>query len=233
MLFQWLEGAAEGWRERQVDIQPILEAAIKVKADIVQADERETGVRMHLNYGHTLGHALETVAEYRGIRHGEAVAWGMAFEARLAARLGVSSGAFVARQDSLLRRLGLLRELPQLDAGAVYERLFLDKKVRGGRIRWVLPRVEPGSVIVRDDVPEAPVRDLIGATVNGTLLDADIRGCLGPLIRGLSRCGAPVQALTRRQPHYFVVYGADFRRHATNVKEGLRAQARLRAHFLA
>jgi 3-dehydroquinate synthase len=169
-LFNALESDAEGWRDRHIDIAPILGAAISVKAKIVQGDERETGIRMHLNYGHTLGHALETAAAYMGIRHGEAVAWGMAFEARLAARLGVSGLDFVARQDRLLQRLGLLRPLPPLDDTAVYERLFLDKKVRGGRIRWILPAKRPGSVTIRDDVPEAMVRDLIVATVTGTLL---------------------------------------------------------------
>jgi 3-dehydroquinate synthetase len=64
----------------------------------------------------------------------------------------------------------LLRPLPPLDAEAVYARLFLDKKVRGGHIRWLLPHHQPGGVTVRDDVPEASVRELIEATVKGTLL---------------------------------------------------------------
>ena len=116
-----------------------------------------------------LGHALEAVAGYHGIRHGEAVAWGMAFAARLAARLGLSSADFVTRQDRLLQRLGLLTPLPSVGAEAIYGRLFLDKKSRGGECGGCCPR-EPGSVCVRDDVPEADVRELIQATVGGTLL---------------------------------------------------------------
>jgi 3-dehydroquinate synthase len=149
----------------------VLKATIAVKARIVQEDEREIGVRMHLNYGHTLGHALETVAGYRDLRHGEAIAWGMAMVARLALRSGLSDEAFVRRQDRLLQSLGLLRPMKALPAGDVYARLFLDKKVRAGRVRWILPGRNPGTVTVRDDVPEHSVRDLIEATVAGRLLD--------------------------------------------------------------
>ena len=169
-LFRALEAAPDAWRQRTVDIGPILAAAIRVKARVVQEDEREAGVRMHLNYGHTLGHALEAAAGYGTVRHGEGVAWGMAAEARMAAALGLSNAAFVRRQDRLLLGLGLLKPLPDLDGTHVYQLLFLDKKVKSGRVRWILPECEPGSVIVRDDVPEELVRDLIEATVTGRLL---------------------------------------------------------------
>jgi 3-dehydroquinate synthase len=170
-LFRALEAQADAWRQRRMDPAPVLAAAIAVKARVVQEDEYETGVRMILNYGHTLGHALEAAAAYHGIRHGEAVAWGMAMEARLALRLGLSSAAFVARQDNLLQRLGLLQPLPRLDGETVYQRLFLDKKVQNGALRWLLPGAEPGSVSVRADVPLDLVRDLVERTANGTLLE--------------------------------------------------------------
>ncbi len=169
-LFTLLESRAEAWRRRSLDVGPILARAIQVKARIVQEDERESGVRMHLNYGHTLGHALEVEAGYHGVRHGEAVAWGMAMEARLAAALGLSTEFFVQRQDRVLKALGLLRPLPDLERDAVYARLSLDKKVKSGRVRWILPASEPGSVCVRDDVPEPLVFALVEATVQGTLL---------------------------------------------------------------
>jgi 3-dehydroquinate synthase len=170
-LFEWLEAHASSWRARTADAGPVLAQAIQVKARIVQEDERESGLRMHLNYGHTLGHALEAEAGYRDLRHGEAVAWGMAMEARLAAAIGVSNVAFVRRQDRVLRELGLLRSLPSLDRDAVYGRLKLDKKVKSGRVRWILPGLEPGSVSVREDVPDQIVIELIDATVAGRLLD--------------------------------------------------------------
>ena len=171
-LFAYLEADPAGWRTRRVPVERGLDAAIRVKARIVQEDERETGLRMTLNYGHTLGHALEAAVNYQGLRHGEAVAWGMAAAARLAAALGQSSAEFVARQDRLLTALGLLQPLPPLSADLVYERLFLDKKVRGGSLRWILPYTEPGQVAIRDDVPLDLVRRLVAATVEGSLLGA-------------------------------------------------------------
>jgi 3-dehydroquinate synthase len=170
-LFAWLEAHAGEWRSRTIDIGTVLSRAIEVKARIVQMDERETGVRMHLNYGHTLGHALEAEAGYSGVRHGEGVAWGMAMEARMAAALGMSNEAFVRRQDRLLTSLGLLQPLPQLDCDRVMARLSLDKKVKAGRLRWILPATEPGSVTVRDNVPAPLVRDLVEATVAGRLVE--------------------------------------------------------------
>jgi len=169
-LFEALAADPAGWRERTMAAGPILDAAVRVKARIVQEDERETGLRMTLNYGHTIGHALEQAAGYQGIRHGEAVAWGMAAAARLASALGLSDAAFVARQDRVLKGLGLLQPLPALDAGRVYKALFLDKKVAGGRLRWVLPLREPGAVAIRDDVPLERVRSMVEAATNGTLL---------------------------------------------------------------
>jgi 3-dehydroquinate synthase len=170
-LFTWLESNADQWRTRACDVGPALAAALKVKVRIVQEDERETGIRMNLNYGHTLGHALEAVAGYRGLRHGEAVAWGMAMEARMAVEVGVSDGTFVRRQDHLLQALGLLQPLPALSGYATFERLSLDKKVKAGRVRWILPGRMPGTVSVRDDIPAEIVRKLVDATVDGRLLN--------------------------------------------------------------
>jgi 3-dehydroquinate synthase len=143
---------------------------MRVKARIVQEDERETGPRMTLNYGHTLGHAVEQALAYRGVRHGEAVGWGMAAAARLATALGMSTAAFTQRQDRLLHDLGLLRPLPALDGERVYSVLFHDKKALAGRLRWILPLAEPGTVVVRDDVPLDLVRRCVAALVDGSLL---------------------------------------------------------------
>jgi hypothetical protein len=72
----------------------------------------------------------------------------------------------------LLQRLGLLQPLPALDAAVVFDRLFADKKVQAGRLRWILPGPEPGLVVVRDDLPLDLVRQLVDRTIAGTLLDA-------------------------------------------------------------
>ena len=94
----------------------------------------------------------------------------MAVAARLAAAMGLSAERFVRRQDMLLQALGLLRPLPRLDGERVYAAMFRDKKVREGRLRWILPVAEPGAVMVRDDVPLPLVLRLVRATVAGTLL---------------------------------------------------------------
>lgn len=160
-LFERLEADPDGWCRRAVPLGPILAAAIAVKARIVQEDVLETGPRMYLNYGHTLGHPVEAAAGYGVIRHGEAVGWGMAMEARLAEAVGLSSADFVARQDRLLRNLGLLAPLPALDPDAVLEFVYRDKKVRDGKVRWALPTTEPGACVVRDDLPVNLVREVL------------------------------------------------------------------------
>ena len=131
--------------------------AAAVKVAVVVEDPLERGVRRILNYGHTLGHAIERAAGYGVVLHGEAVAWGMAAAARIGAQLGTCDGAFVAWQDALLRAYGLCRPLPALQADAVLQATRLDKKTAAGRLHWVLPR-GPGEVTVTHDVPSAAVQ---------------------------------------------------------------------------
>lgn len=134
--------------------------SVALKAEIVSCDERESGRRMLLNYGHTIAHAIEAVAGYGTWLHGEAVAMGMAVEAHLALRLHLCAGALVARQEGLLMRFGLPTRLPPLSAGALMQAALWDKKVRGGRVRWVLP-ADLGSATIVDDVPDEAVRDIL------------------------------------------------------------------------
>ncbi|HVA91635.1 MAG TPA: 3-dehydroquinate synthase [Chloroflexota bacterium] len=171
-LFTWLESDPSGWRQRSIPLGPILGAAIAVKAKIVEEDVLETGSRMYLNYGHTFGHAVEAAAGYGVLRHGEAVGWGMAMEARLAAAVELSNAGFVARQDRLLRNLGLLAPLPPVKPDHALAYLYRDKKVRDGRIRWALPTTAPGACVVRDDVPS----ELVRAVLERTLAGDDIGG---------------------------------------------------------
>ena len=113
-----------------------------LKARVVAEDEREeTGLRAVLNYGHTIGHAIEAVAGYGGdYRHGEAVAAGMVAEARLAARLGWIGDPEVGRIAGLLAAIGLPTAATGLDPAALREAMALDKKNRAGKVRFVLPR---------------------------------------------------------------------------------------------
>lgn len=136
-----------GWLERQ---QPALAArdaealvhavavSCQIKANVVESDENEQGLRAILNYGHTFGHAVETLAGYGVIRHGEAVAIGMVMAARTAVRHGLADEASAARIVTLLRGLGLPTAAPAFTAAEFLGIMRHDKKVRDGGIRLVL-----------------------------------------------------------------------------------------------
>ncbi|HEY2155668.1 MAG TPA: 3-dehydroquinate synthase [Isosphaeraceae bacterium] len=145
-------------------LRRIIAHSCRLKADVVAKDEREeTGLRAVLNFGHTVGHAIEAVAGYGGaFQHGEAVAVGMVAEARVAERLGWIDERLTSRLVALLERLGLPTSAPGLDADALVDAMGRDKKNRGGRIRFVLPR-RLGHVELTDEPTEAIVRDSLAA----------------------------------------------------------------------
>jgi 3-dehydroquinate synthase len=167
-LFRELEDSRLEMRDWRLDapnlqslISNLIRIAAKVKVDIVNADERESGERMLLNYGHTLGQALEAATGYGELLHGEAVAIGMTLAAQIAERLGMFDAAAVERQTQLLRAYGLPTDLPPgIAPDQLLDLTLQDKKVRAGRARWVLPTAI-GAAIVRDDVPEALVRAVV------------------------------------------------------------------------
>jgi 3-dehydroquinate synthetase len=105
---------------------------------VVSRDEREAGLRMILNYGHTVGHALEALGGYRRWLHGEAVAFGIRAAARLATMTGVGTAAWEERQSALLDRLGFARQFPPVSVAKLYSFLSLDKKARAGAPVFVL-----------------------------------------------------------------------------------------------
>ena len=116
----------------------VVRRCCELKAGVVARDEREAGERAILNFGHTLGHALESCTDYRRYLHGEAVAIGMVFAARLSLELGLCSGPVAERIEQLLHRAGLPVALPaDVDATRLLEALVRDKKIRGGKIRFV------------------------------------------------------------------------------------------------
>jgi len=119
---------------------PVLERACAIKAEVVAQDERETGLRMLLNLGHTLGHAIEALTRYRGILHGEAVAIGMVYAARRSEALGLAPLGTATRLEALLSRLGLPSELPDFPRRAYLAALRVDKKRQDARIRYVVLR---------------------------------------------------------------------------------------------
>lgn len=150
-------------RARAVDL---IGRNMAIKAAVVSADERESDLRMVLNYGHTIGHALEAVAGYGTLLHGEAVAIGLMGAARIGEALGTISEAEAARHGRVLTRFGLPTSAAGmgLAAEAVLSSMLHDKKVSGGKVRWVLLE-GIGQASVRDDVPEAVARDAVESVV--------------------------------------------------------------------
>jgi 3-dehydroquinate synthase len=145
-------------------LAPLVEGAVRVKAAVVAADEREDAAdgrvgRLILNYGHTLGHALERLAGYRGLRHGEAVALGMVFAARVAEAVGLARPGLAAGHVELLAALGLPVGGARLDPDQVLAAMATDKKHRGG-LRLVLLRAPGQPAVVT-----APDRQVLVAAI--------------------------------------------------------------------
>ena len=139
----------------------IISQACINKAEIVAKDEKESGLRMVLNYGHTFGHALEALTHYNRYRHGEAVSIGMNCAAQLAFNLGMFSETDFQRQRTLLNRAKLpLTFPPDLSPEALCDAMYLDKKTLGGKLRLILP-TRIGEVVIRDDVDDQHVLEAI------------------------------------------------------------------------
>ncbi|MBF2097031.1 MAG: 3-dehydroquinate synthase [Gloeomargaritaceae cyanobacterium C42_A2020_066] len=163
-LFTAMEAAAHLKTYQRLDpglLQTMLTHACQAKATIVSKDERESGLRALLNYGHTLGHALESLTHYRRYKHGEAVAVGMVAAGRLAVVLGWWSDAEAQRQEALIRKAGLPVAWPAtVGVEDTLATLQWDKKVQAGRVRFVLPTAI-GAAQVTDEVPADAIRAVI------------------------------------------------------------------------
>jgi len=139
-LFETLERLSERVMRRDPDVlSRLIEACCRIKVRVVSEDPHEGGRRLVLNFGHTVGHALETLTRYR-LAHGEAVAIGMVAEARIAARAGLAAAELAVRLQALLERLDLPTEIPdRIAPAAILSVARRDKKARMGRIAYVLP----------------------------------------------------------------------------------------------
>lgn len=138
----------------------IVARSCEIKAGVVAGDEKEQGRRAILNYGHTIGHAIEAQFGYAGLLHGEAVATGMAYAARIAERMGLLDAASVSRIVRLIERTGLPSARKHLDVEELLETMRHDKKTVAGRRRFILP-TRIGDVEIRDDVTEDLIRSVI------------------------------------------------------------------------
>jgi 3-dehydroquinate synthase len=153
-LVRFMEEHVDGILRRDVKaLERVIGASIKMKADVVNRDERESGLRMILNFGHTLGHAIEQVTRYKALLHGEAVGWGMVAALHLAKQRGTISSKQAERLERLIHLYGPLPPL-KLRAAKLVAASGADKKNVGGVRRFVLP-VGIGDAGVVEDVTPA------------------------------------------------------------------------------
>ncbi|MEO7725996.1 MAG: 3-dehydroquinate synthase [Burkholderiales bacterium] len=165
-FFEWLEGNIDALVARDAAaIAYAVQRSCENKAEVVIADEREErGERALLNLGHTFGHAIETGLGYGAWLHGEAVAAGMVIAARVSQLMGMLDDADVARIVAILKRAGLPVTAPDFGLERYLEFMGIDKKVEGGKIRFILLR-SIGSAYLTADVPRDALDDAIAASV--------------------------------------------------------------------
>jgi 3-dehydroquinate synthase len=163
-FFAWLEKHADALLARNADkLAEAIAHCCAQKGSIVARDETEQGERALLNFGHSFGHALETVCGYGTLLHGEAVAIGMCLAAELSARLGMSAAADTARLRGLLIRFGLPTAIPaRTDAEALLAAMRLDKKNASGRLRLILWR-GVGRAEIAENVDDIAIRTVLTA----------------------------------------------------------------------
>ncbi len=142
-------------------LQAILVRSCQAKVDVVTKDEKESGLRAILNYGHTIGHAVESLTGYRQINHGEGVALGMIAAGQIALTLNLWSAEDFQRQLSLIQKAGLPTQLPpNLDLAGILPALKTDKKVQSGQVRFILPSQIGAAQIVNQVPSEVIMRSL-------------------------------------------------------------------------
>ncbi len=184
-LFDYMEANADTILRGQPEaLQHVVEASVRMKADVVGEDERENGLRMILNFGHTVGHAIEAATEYKSLLHGEAIGWGMVAATRLAQARAMLTDDEAERITALVHRCADLPSF-QADAEGLMALTGGDKKKRGGTLNFVLPTAI-GSVDIVRDVTEPELT----AAVNAMLLEMH----LGRPRHELAATTAPVHA---------------------------------------
>ncbi|MBV9084689.1 MAG: 3-dehydroquinate synthase, partial [Acidobacteriaceae bacterium] len=145
-------------------VDRLIAAAVRIKAEVVSADERESDLRRILNFGHTIGHAIEAETEYVRFLHGEAIAWGMLAATRLAELIGMLRSEDAAAIDRVIRAYGPLPPASDLDADNLIARLGSDKKTMQGKVHFVLPTAI-GEVKVVSGIDSTVIREAIVDTL--------------------------------------------------------------------
>ena len=159
LFLRFEQNRAKILKRDPVELEWLIAQSVKLKAEVVSADEHEGGLRRVLNLGHTIGHALESETGYRKLLHGEAVAWGMIAATNIALSVGRTDSVTAGRIADAVLSLG---RLPEVNVGArrILARLKTDKKTQNGVVHFVLPR-EIGKVEIASDVPESAVLNAV------------------------------------------------------------------------
>lgn len=162
-FFDWLSSNAQALLAKDAAaLGHAVARSCEIKAQVVAADERESGVRAILNFGHTFGHALESITGYTRLLHGEAIAIGMVMAADLSARLGVLEQAEAWRIRSTVEKFGLPVTPPVLDVAHMAKLMGMDKKVLDGRLRLILAR-RIGEAYITEDFDNAVLQTTLNA----------------------------------------------------------------------
>ncbi len=159
LFLRFEQGRARILKRDPAELEWVIAQSVRLKAEVVSADEREGGLRRVLNLGHTIGHALEAETGYRRLLHGEAVAWGMIAATNIALSVGRTDSVTAGRIADAVLSLGKLPEV-NVSARKIRARLQSDKKTQNGVVHFILPR-EIGKVEVASDVPERVVLDAV------------------------------------------------------------------------
>jgi len=160
-LFHFLQNKADRVLARDADaLEHIIAAAVRIKAEVVTADEREGDLRRILNFGHTIGHALEAETRYERFLHGEAVAFGMHAATILAEKTGKLAAKDAATIRDVVRRYGPIPKLDGISAANLLARLASDKKTVKGKVHFVLP-TKIGAVAIVTGIDDAVILDCI------------------------------------------------------------------------
>ncbi len=162
-LFAFLEQNSKKILDQDTEcLQYIIETSCAIKSKVVEHDERESNYRMVLNFGHTIGHAIEALTAYSQFKHGEALAIGMVHAAKLSCQLGKCSKEVVQKIEALVNMFGLPSNLPKFSAAEYIETLYRDKKAHDKNIRFILVK-NIGTVEIVDRVAESDIQKVLTA----------------------------------------------------------------------
>lgn len=159
-LFNFLDGSMEKALARDEKVmEQIVVENVKIKAGVVALDEKDTGLRNILNYGHTIGHAVEVVSGFK-LKHGQVVAIGIVAEAKISNRMGMLNRSDVVRLEKIVKKAGLPTQIPELDRKKLMRAMGHDKKVRQGRLTFALLK-SIGEAFITSEIDPALVEEVL------------------------------------------------------------------------